>query len=938
MPTLQVAIDASKALQGANVFAGAAKTINIHASATVGNVTQLNNTFNRSGTSALAATPAFASMLKVFLGFVGIRAIINTLSDFDTGVAGVRKTTNMTMRDIGGFEEAIISLSTRIPVSTNELLEIAKAAGQLGVRGTGNLVAFTEIVAKMGVSANVSGELAATKLAQILNITGEGLKGTAKLADAIVNLGNNTAVAGAEDQILRITNEVARGTNVFKVSAIEAAGLAAALGQLGTRAESAGTATYKVLRTLDQASRANAQTSKQLKEVSSIVGVSPEEFKKMFGESSIDTLQKFTAGLDRIMKAGGSVDHILGELGLKDNRLRKSFQAMSKDSEQLARALSLARNSAGALDREAGIAFGTMARQWQLFKNTLGAGILQLRDSKGILTETLGVINQALRIAIGVEPISDKASQGVKNIAAAFVLVGRSVKAIVEAFAILIGVRSEVDATSTSVLALERGMKILLAVFIAYEAVQIVAMLNNARLAVLGLSLGLTGAVTAGSLLMVVVLGVGVGLTTWAISTAFITQLKFVQTVIDKIASSFAGAAASGTGFFKLGIEPPGTNAEANARAENLKQIGAVNAANIAQGIDPQFKPEDLKKAFQDNMVKAIDAMTSGLTGFIKSGLGMQGIVKTIVAELEKGTASAKKGQVDYHDAVDEAIFAMEQELELSGKRKVDQDLILQKRKLLTQMEQESVLTYEEMAEKLELFTDAYQVFVKEQAKGEIKIKLSDLKYDAQLFAKHGDALEDEISKRAIIDEYRKRGIKLDQDTITIVERETAANNKLKRSWDQVWSIADQTGNAFGNFLTDSITGVKSLGDAFVELGKTIQRAVIDELISKPIAKWATSVVGNGLGSLFGLGTAPASSAQGNVFTQPGLSWFGEGGKPEAVVPLARGTDGNLGIRMQGGGGGGGPTVIINVNGVQDAASFKKSSRQITDQIRRQLG
>lgn len=59
---------------------------------------------------------------------------------------------------------------------------------------------------------------------------------------------------------------------------------------------------------------------------------------------------------------------------------------------------------------------------------------------------------------------------------------------------------------------------------------------------------------------------------------------------------------------------------------------------------------------------------------------------------------------------------------------------------------------------------------------------------------------------------------------------------------------------------------------------------------------------------------------------------MGEAG-PEAIVPLARGPDGKLGVRGQGGG----PTIVMNIT-TPDVQSFNRSRSQIAAQMSRALG
>jgi hypothetical protein len=81
--------------------------------------------------------------------------------------------------------------------------------------------------------------------------------------------------------------------------------------------------------------------------------------------------------------------------------------------------------------------------------------------------------------------------------------------------------------------------------------------------------------------------------------------------------------------------------------------------------------------------------------------------------------------------------------------------------------------------------------------------------------------------------------------------------------------------------------------------------------------------------------------AQGGVVSGPvrfpmrgGMGLMGEAG-PEAIMPLSRGSDGKLGVRMDGGGGR--PVqVVMNITS-PDAESFRRSSSQIAAEVGRAI-
>lgn len=147
-------------------------------------------------------------------------------------------------------------------------------------------------------------------------------------------------------------------------------------------------------------------------------------------------------------------------------------------------------------------------------------------------------------------------------------------------------------------------------------------------------------------------------------------------------------------------------------------------------------------------------------------------------------------------------------------------------------------------------------------------------------------------------------------------------------------------GVAFGGMkLSDALKGVAE------NLSRTAYRAAI-----RPVADHVGGLVSQGVGAAvegllpFADG-APFSQgrvmpfAQGGVVNGPttfpmrgGMGLMGEAG-PEAIMPLARGPDGKLGVR---GGAGGAPTVIMNIT-TPDVQGFERSQSQIAARMGRAL-
>lgn len=140
------------------------------------------------------------------------------------------------------------------------------------------------------------------------------------------------------------------------------------------------------------------------------------------------------------------------------------------------------------------------------------------------------------------------------------------------------------------------------------------------------------------------------------------------------------------------------------------------------------------------------------------------------------------------------------------------------------------------------------------------------------------------------------------------------------------------------------------LSDALSTVAQSLSNSAYNAAI-KPVTDHFGGLLTQGIGGLvqgilpFANG-APFSAgrvmpfADGGVVSQAthfgmrgGMGVMGEAG-PEAIMPLARGPDGKLGVKA--GGGGGAATVVMNIT-TPDVAGFQRSRGQIAAQMGRAL-
>ena len=155
--------------------------------------------------------------------------------------------------------------------------------------------------------------------------------------------------------------------------------------------------------------------------------------------------------------------------------------------------------------------------------------------------------------------------------------------------------------------------------------------------------------------------------------------------------------------------------------------------------------------------------------------------------------------------------------------------------------------------------------------------------------------------------------------------------------------------------LNRAIRGVVIEGDSLSGSLENLTQSMANSAFNaavRPVTDQLGGLVSEGVSGLFGglLGFANGGSfaqgrvtpfANGGIVGNPtffpmrgGMGLMGEAG-PEAIMPLARGADGKLGVRTQGGGGD--VRVVMNVS-TPDVDGFRRSQAQIAAQMGRVIG
>lgn len=284
--------------------------------------------------SNLGQVATTISGLAIFGGITkGFQGAVRAAVSFETAFTGVRKTVDETEAGFAKLKGRFEDLSTSTGVTFEELSKIGELAGQLGVRGVDNLSKFTETIARISVSTNLTSEQAATNFAQFANVVKLPLDQVDRLGAAIVDLGNNFATTEAD--ISNMSQRLASSGTTLGLTASEILGIATALSSVGIEAEAGGTAFSKVfIKIAEAASRGDQQIAR-------FTGRTVESFKALVQSNPAQAVVEFVESLGRVRQEGGDLFGILDQLDLKEVRLRNALLSTANAGDILRRSVDL---------------------------------------------------------------------------------------------------------------------------------------------------------------------------------------------------------------------------------------------------------------------------------------------------------------------------------------------------------------------------------------------------------------------------------------------------------------------------------------------------------------------------------------------------------------------------------------------------------------------
>ena len=363
---------------------------------------QMDAGLNKAITSlnGMMAALGVTVLLKQFYDV--LKASAEAAISFESAMAGVDKTTDMSAAELANMANEFQRMSTVIPVSANELAGIAETAGQLGIAKT-NISDFTEVMAKLSTATTMTAQEGATMLAQFANITQMDPANYERLASSVVDLGNNFATT--EQKIIDMSQGMAASGSLAGMSEADILGLSAAISSLGIEAQAGATSASKLITELDK----SVKTGKGLQDFARIAGMAGNDFAKAWGEDAAGALALFITGLNDTERHGKSATVILEEMGITEVRLQRMMLSLAGSGDLMNRAIETSNQAwrdNTALQDEANKRYGTTESKVEMAKNAFENLKVTLGEH---LTPIIGAVAEKItEVVTGITTWMDK--------------------------------------------------------------------------------------------------------------------------------------------------------------------------------------------------------------------------------------------------------------------------------------------------------------------------------------------------------------------------------------------------------------------------------------------------------------------------------------------------------------------------------------------------
>ncbi len=252
---------------------------------------------------------------------------------FESAFTSVERTSGVTGAAVGELRKQLLDLSTTIPVSFDQIAQIATLGAQMGIAAD-SLDAFSSTVAKFAAITGISVDEVAQSFGRLGQLMGVPASKFENLSSAITFAGSN-AVA-TDKEVLAMSESIAAASTQAGYSADQVIGLSTALASLKVRPEEARGVIVRLFREIDLQT---TTSGKRLQDFSKVMKMSTEDTKALWKSDPSKFFTSFISGA----KAAGNLNEVITSLGITNSRELNVIQRLAGSQDMLAKSLEDAR-------------------------------------------------------------------------------------------------------------------------------------------------------------------------------------------------------------------------------------------------------------------------------------------------------------------------------------------------------------------------------------------------------------------------------------------------------------------------------------------------------------------------------------------------------------------------------------------------------------------
>lgn len=329
-----------------------------------------------------------------------------TAIQFDTAMANVRKTTNMSNAEIEKLAQSAQNLSTKQPVTAETLLNIEALGAQLGVAHD-RLESFAEVTSGLDIATNMNFETAGKQMAQFANITKMSQDQFKNYGSTIVDLGNHLATTEAD--ISNMALRLAGAGTAAKFSQADILGMSGAMSSLGIKAEAGGSAMTRIIQDI---SKNVANGSDVVEEYARVAGMSADQFSDAWKNRPMEAIEALVEGLKRTSDSGEDMNVTLEKLGINNIRNSDTMRRLANAGDLLRNSVDRANNAweqNTALQDEVNQRNESLASRLQVLKNKVDS--IAISIGRPLVNAVISALDACDPLIQGVVDLADAFSK-----------------------------------------------------------------------------------------------------------------------------------------------------------------------------------------------------------------------------------------------------------------------------------------------------------------------------------------------------------------------------------------------------------------------------------------------------------------------------------------------------------------------------------------------